>query len=601
MPTIRELTRNLIDVAMGRQKADLVIRKGTWVCVQSGEFVADTDIAVKDGRIAYVGPDAAYTIGKETKVIQAKGKYLVPGLLDGHMHVESGMLTVTEFVRAVAPHGTTGMFTDPHEIANVFGLPGIRLMVDEAARQPIHVWVEVPSCVPSAPGFETPGAQLDPEDVAEALTWPGVIGLGEMMNYPGVAAGDGKMLAELAATRQAGKVIGGHYPSPDLGTEFHAYVAGGAEDDHEGIRAEDARARVRQGMKAMLRYGSAWQDVAEGIKAVTEFHLDPRHFILCTDDCHASTLVREGHIDRVLRHAISQGLEPMIAIQMATINTAEHFGVHRDMGQITPGRWADIVLVADLQDFHADMVIACGKVIAEKEKLLIELAPVDHPDWAKHSVHLKRPLTGQDFLIPLSSAGKSKKVNVNVIGVIENQAPNRHLKFEMSVDHHGEIPVVIERDIVKAALVERHHPTGVIQMGLVNGFGFTTHCAIASTVAHDSHQMIVVGTDENDMALAANTLARVDGGQVVVKDGQVIGLVELTIAGLMSTERADVVAAKADTILNGFRACGCTLNNPNMQLSLLALVVIPQLRLSDKGLVDVTNFTFLPVIEEPAI
>jgi adenine deaminase len=601
MPTTRELTRNLIDVAMGRQKADLVIRKGTWACVQSGEFVADTDIAVKDGRIAFVGPDAAHAIGKETRVIEAKGKYLVPGLLDGHMHVESGMLTVTEFVRAVAPHGTTGMFTDPHEIANVFGLPGIRLMVDEAACQPIHVWVEVPSCVPSAPGFETPGAELDPEDVAEALTWPGVIGLGEMMNYPGVAAGDGKMLAELAATRQAGKVIGGHYPSPDLGMEFHAYVAGGPEDDHEGTRPEDARARVRQGMKAMLRYGSAWQDVAEGIKAVTEYNLDPRHFILCTDDCHASTLVHEGHIDRVLRHAINQGLDPMTALQMATINTAEHFGVHRDMGQIAPGRWADIVLVDDLQDFHAAMVIACGKVIAEDEKLLIDLAPVDHPDWARHSVHFKRPLTGQDFRIPLSLAGKSKKVNVNVIGVIENQAPNRHLKFEMSVDHHGEIPVVIERDIVKAALVERHHPTGVIQMGLVNGFGFTAGCAIASTVAHDSHQLIVVGTDENDMALAANTLARVGGGQVVVKEGQVIGLVELTIAGLMSTERADVVAAKADTILKGFRACGCTLNNPNMQLSLLALVVIPQLRLSDKGLVDVTNFTFLPVIEEPAI
>jgi adenine deaminase len=605
MPTLIEFTRNLIDVAMGRQKADLVLLKGTWVCVQSGEFIPDTDVAVKDGHIAYVGPDAAHTIGKETRVIEAKGRYLVPGLLDGHMHIESGMLTPTEFVRAVAPRGTTGLFADPHEMANVFGLKGIQLMLDEALRQPIHVWVQVPSCVPSAPGFETPGAELDPEEVAEALTWPGVIGLGEMMNYPGVASGDQKMLAELTATRQAGKVIGGHYPSPDLGIPFHGYVAGGPEDDHEGTRPEDARERVRQGMKAMLRYGSAWQDVAAGIKAVTEMHLDPHHFILCTDDCHASTLVREGHIDRVLRHAISEGLDPMTAIQMATINTAEHFGMSREVGMIAPGRSADIVLVDDLNDFHAGLVLAQGKVIAGDGKLLIDLPKVSYPDWATHSVHLQKPLTQQDFRIPLPPLLSSmpmmeeRKVKANVIGVIENQAPNKHLSFEMN-PKGDEIKVDIQRDICKAALVERHHRTGVVRVGLVSGFGFNQPCAIASTVAHDCHQMIVVGTDENDMALAVNALAEVGGGQIVVKEGQVIGLVELTIGGLMSTERAETVAAKADTILKGFRMCGCNLNNPNMQLSLLALVVIPELRLSDKGLVDVNHFNFLPVIEGPA-
>ena len=605
MPTRIEFTRNLIDVAMGRRKADLVILKGIWACVQSGEFVPDTDVAIMEDRIAYLGPDASHTIGQETRVIEAKGRYLVPGLLDGHMHIESGMLTVTEFVRAVAVRGSTCLFADPHEIANVFGLPGIRLMLDEALHQPIHVWVQVPSCVPSAPGFETPGAELDPEEVAEALTWPGIIGLGEMMNYPGVASGDPKMLAELTATRQAGKVIGGHYPSPDLGKAFHGYVAGGPEDDHEGTRPEDARERVRQGMKAMLRYGSAWQDVAAGLKAITEQHVDPRRFILCTDDCHASTLVREGHIDRVLRHAISQGLDPMTALQMATLNTAEHFGLTREVGMIAPGRSADIVLVDDLNDFHAGLVLAKGKVIAENGKLLIDLPHVDYPDWATHSVHLKKPLIPEDFRIPLPSVlsslpmGNGRKIKANVIGVIENQAPNRHLQLEM-IAHGDEVQVDLDRDICKAALVERHHGTGVVQVGLVSGFGFDQPCAIASTVAHDCHQMIVVGTDEKDMALAANTLAGTGGGQVVVKAGQVIGLVELAIAGLMSTERAETVSAKADTILNGFRACGCTLNNPNMQLSLLALVVIPELRLSDKGLVDVTHFNFVPVIEAPA-
>ncbi|MBI4730948.1 MAG: adenine deaminase, partial [Chloroflexi bacterium] len=364
-------SKNLIDVAMGRKPADLVIRHGTWVCVQSGEFVPDTDIAVKDGRIAYVGPDASHTIKKETVVIDAENKYLVPGLLDGHVHVESSMLTVTEFVRAVLPRGTTGLFIDPHEIANVFGLKGVRLMADEAARQPIHVWVQVPSCIPSAPGLETSGGEITPDDVAGALAWDQVIGLGEMMNYPGVAAADAKALAEMDAARRAGKVTGGHYASPDLGPAFHAYAAGGAEDDHEGTRLDDAIARVRQGMKAMLRYGSAWQDVASQAAAITKLGLDPRHFILCTDDCHAETLVSEGHMDRVVRHAISLGLPPMTAIQMATLNTAEHFGLAREIGQIAPGRWADILLVDDLRDFRAELVIAKGQVAAESAGLVI--------------------------------------------------------------------------------------------------------------------------------------------------------------------------------------------------------------------------------------
>jgi adenine deaminase len=597
--------RALIEVAMGRQPADLVVRKGTWVCVQSGELVPETDIAVKDGRIAYVGPEASHTIGGQTQVIDAGGRYMAPGLLDGHMHVESGMLTVTEFVRAVLPHGTTGMFIDPHEIANVFGLKGVKLMADEAALQPVHIWVQVPACVPSAAGFETPGAELSAEEVAEALTWPGIIGLGEMMNFPGVANGDEKMLTEMAATRKAGKVIGGHYPSPDHGPAFHAYAAGGPEDDHEGTRPEDAMERIRQGMKAMLRYGSAWQDVAEGIKAITEHQLDARHFILCTDDCHAGTLVNQGHMDRVVRHAIQQGLAPMTAIQMATINTAEHFGVSREVGMIAPGRWADILLVEDLDDFHAGEVILRGALAAGKDRLLVELPKLAYPDWVTHSVHLKRALTAEDFCIPVpaplapSLKGEGKMVKVNVIGIIENQAPNLHLHLEAPT-RDGAVPADVAHDLAKVAVVERHHNSGRIQVGLVSGFGFNTACAIASTVAHDCHQMMIVGTDDKDMALAANKLAEVGGGQVAVKNGQVIGLVELAIGGLMSNETADTVAGKATTVLHGFRACGCKLNNPNMQLSLLALVVIPELRITDKGLVDGTSFTFLPVVEGPA-
>lgn len=593
-----QLTRNLVDVAMGRAPADLVIRNGRWVCVQSGEIIPGTDIAIKGEWIAYVGPDASHTLGQVTQVIDAQGRYLVPGLLDGHMHIESGMLTVTEFVRAVIPHGTTGMFVDPHEIANVFGLRGVRLMVDEAAIQPIHVWVQMPSCVPSAPGLETPGASIGPEEVAEAMTWDGIIGLGEMMNFPGVFLSDEKMHAEMAETRRAGKVIGGHYASHDLGLPFHGYVAGGPEDDHEGTRLEDAVMRVRQGMKAMLRFGSGWHDVAAQVKAITEMRLDPRHFILCTDDSHSETLVHEGHVNRAVREAIAQGVPPIVAIQMATLNTAEHFGVARQVGLIAPGRYADILLVSDLPEFRPDLVIARGKIAAEKGQLLIDLPTFAYPDWAVQSVHLARPLTANDFRLSISDPQlrQAGKAVAHVIGVIENQAPTRHLKVEVPIQN-GEVKVDLQRDLAKVALVERHQATGRVQIGLVQGFGFNTPCAVASTVAHDSHHLIVVGTDEADMAKAVNELARVGGGQVVVRQGEVIGKVELPIAGLMSNERAEVVARKAASVLNGFRACGCSMNNPNMQLSLLALVVIPELRVSDLGLVDVNQFRFIPLFE----
>ncbi len=586
-------TRTLVDVAMGRESADLVIRNGQWVCVQSGEIIQGTDIAVTGERIAYVGPDAGHTIGPETRVMPASGQFLVPGLLDGHMHIESGMVTVTEFVRAVIPHGTTGMFVDPHEIANVFGLRGVRLMVDEAAGQPIHVWVQMPSCVPSAPGLETPGASIGPQEVAEAMQWPGIIGLGEMMNFPGVFNGDFNMHAEMAETRLAGKVIGGHYAALDLGRPFHGYAAGGPQDDHEGTRLEDAVARVRQGMKAMLRMGSAWHDVAAQVRAVTERGLDPRHFILCTDDSHSGTLVHEGHMNRVVRHAIAEGLPPVTAIQMATLNPAEHFGVSHDVGMIAPGRFADILLVDDLAEVRIDKVLAKGRLLAEGGALQVDLKPFAYPEWVRNSVRIASPLRSQDFRIRVENGDNH---TAHVIGVIENQAPTRHLRFSVQA-RNGEVRPDLRRDILKIALVERHQATGRVQVGLVHGFGLTGRCAVGTTVAHDSHHMIIVGTDEDHMAVAANKLAQVQGGQVVVRDGEVIGLVELPIAGLMSDRPADQVAAAAEQVLAGFRSCGCTLNNANMQLSLLALVVIPELRLSDLGLVDVAQFDFIPVVE----
>jgi adenine deaminase len=591
-----QLTADLSAVAMGRKPADMVIRNGRWVCVQTGEILPGHSIAVYGDRIAFIGTNADHAIGERTVVIEADDRFMVPGLLDGHMHVESGMLTITEFVRAVAPHGTTGMFIDPHEIANVFGLDGVRLMVDEAAVQPIHVWVQMPSCVPSAPGLETPGAAIGPEQVAEAMRWPGVIGLGEVMNFPGVFMGDEKIHREMAEARLAGKVIGGHYASPDLGLPFHGYVAGGPEDDHEGTRLEDAIARARQGMKVMLRYGSAWHDVASQVKAITEHGLDSRHFLLVTDDSHSGTLVHDGHMDRVVRHAMAEGLDPMMALQMATLNTAEHFGLGRDIGSLAPGRFADVLLIGDLERFDVQQVIARGLPIASAGVMQIERPEFKYPEEVRSSVHLKRPLEAGDFQVESPAEGQ---VVVNVIEVIENQAPTRHRQLEMTAQN-GRIELNGAPDLAKVALVERHRGSGIIQVGFVQGFGLDEGCALGSTVAHDSHQMLIVGTSEHDMALAANTLAEQGGGQVVVRRGEIHGNVELPIAGLMSDEPAEVVADKAEVLLEGFRECGCTLNNANMQLSLLALVVIPELRISDLGLVDVEKFEIIPVAEKVA-
>ncbi|MEO9685651.1 MAG: adenine deaminase [Tateyamaria sp.] len=591
-PTWPDVAADLVNVAAGRAHADTVIRGGIWVNVHTREVLPGHDIAIKLGRIACVVPDASYCTGPDTEVIEANGRYMIPGLCDGHMHIESGMLTPAEFAAAVIPHGTTTMFTDPHEIANVLGLKGVRLMHDEALMQPVNIWTQMPSCAPSAPGMETTGYEISAEDVAEAMAWPGIIGLGEMMNFPGMSAADPQMLAEVAATQRADKTVGGHYASPDLGPAFAAYVAGGPADDHEGTVESDAIARMRQGMRSMIRLGSAWYDVETQITAITQKGLDPRNMILCTDDCHSGTLVNEGHMNRVVRHAIACGCDPLVALQMATINTATHFGLEREIGSLTPGRRADVILTSDLESLPIEQVIARGKTVAIDGELIVTCPHLDWPESARQTVHMGRPKTAADFEIKAPEGRNS--VTANVIGVVENQAPTKALKRDMpvsdgKVEPHG--------DTCQIALVERHQGSENVTNALVAGFNYQGKVAMASTVAHDSHHMIVVGTDRAQMALAANRLAEVGGGVTIYRDGQELALVELPIAGLMSDRPAREVAAKADKLVQAMVDCGCTLNNAYMQHSLLALVVIPELRISDLGLVDVRTFEFIPILE----
>ncbi len=416
-----------------------------------------------------------------------------------------------------------------------------------------------------------------------------------MMNFPGVINGDARMLAEIAATQRVGKTVGGHYASPDKGVAFSAYAAGGPADDHEGTAEADAIARVRLGMRSMMRLGSAWYDVESQITAVTEKGLDPRNFILCTDDCHSGTLVNDGHMNRVVRHAIDCGCEPLVAIQMATINTATHFGLERELGSIAPGRRADMILSSDLRALPIDRVWARGQLVAEAGEVLVDCPHLDWPEHARKTVHMGRHLGPEDFEVKAPAGANS--VKVKVIGVVENQAPTRALSADLPV-----IDTVVQgneaEDICQIALVERHRATGDVVNGFVSGFGYKGRMAMASTVAHDSHHMIVVGTSREDMARAANRLGEVGGGITVFRDGEEIALVELPIAGLMSDSPAREVAAKADRMVAAMAECGCTLNNAYMQHSLLALVVIPELRISDLGLVDVTSFEITDLFEE---
>ncbi|MEP3919292.1 adenine deaminase [Ascidiaceihabitans sp.] len=587
-----DVAPRLIAVAAGRDAADLVITGGKLVNVQTREVLEGWQVAIAEGRFAYVGPDASHCIGPDTETIDATGRYLIPGLCDGHMHIESGMLTPAEFAAAVIPHGTTTMFTDPHEIANVLGLEGVRMMHDEALMQPVNIFTQMPSCAPSAPGLETTGFEISAEDVAEAMGWPGIIGLGEMMNFPGVINGDPQMLAEMAATMNAGKTVGGHYASPDKGAAFSAYVAGGAADDHEGTAETDALARVRNGMRSMMRLGSAWYDVESQITAVTERGLDPRNFILCTDDCMAETLVNDGHMNRVVRHAIECGCDPLVALQMATINTATHFGLERELGSIAPGRRADVIVTSDLKSLPIEQVIARGKTVAINGQITVECPHFNWPDTARQTVHMGKTLDEADFDIPAPEGANA--VTAKVIGVVENQAPTKALTFELPVTE-GRVQATGE--VCQIALVERHRGTGHVSNGFVSGFGYTGDMAIASTVAHDSHHMIVVGTSRVNMALAANRLGDVGGGVTVFKDGRELALIELPIAGLMSDKPAAEVAAQAKKMIEAMAVCGCTMNNAYMQHSLLALVVIPELRISDLGLVDVTKFELTNVVE----
>lgn len=585
-----EVSSTLSKVALGQQSAELVIKNGKLVNVYTNEILEGVDVAISAGRIAYVGC-ADHTIGEQTQVIQAQGRYIVPGLLDGHMHVESTMLTVTEFAKAALLKGTTGIFMDPHEIANVFGLEGVKLMHQEGQQLPLKVFTTIPSCVPSADHLEDAGAALDVPDIEEGLAWKGVAGLGEVMNFPGVVYGDPKMTGEIKATMQAGKTVTGHFPSDDE-RMLQAYIASGVSSCHETVTREQGLAKARLGLHTMIREGSAWHDVKEVIKIVTEDKVNTSNISLVTDDVNPQTLVQQGHLNHVVRRAIEEGVDPVTAIQMATINVARYYHMDTDLGSITPGKVADIILIEDIKQMEPSTIITDGKLIIDQGKWVISLPSFEYPEKIKRSVKLQRPLQASDFLIK-SRFVENGSTKVNVIQAIENSARTGSFTAQLQVQH-GIIQQDLEQDILRLACIERHKASGQISLAFVNGFSIKTG-AVASTVAHDCHHLLVMGTNEEDMALAANTLAECGGGMAVVNQGEVLALIAMPVAGLMSDKSLEEVVQEVTSLEKAWASIGCTIHAPFMTFSLIALPVIPDMRITNRGLADVTKFALVDV------
>ncbi|GAK10680.1 adenine deaminase [Geomicrobium sp. JCM 19039] len=579
----------LNETARGERKATLVIKNAKLINVVSGEILENTDVAVCESRIAYVGENADHTVGDDTEVIDANGKYLSPGFIDGHCHIESSQITPAQFARAVLPKGTTSGFFDAHEITNVLGLDGLKLMLNEARKTPMAAYMQVASCVPSTSAeFETNGASIGPKEVKEAFTWgDDMVALGEVMNFPGVVYGDEKMMGELEETLKAGRVADGHYTWEPDSVRLSAYASTGISGDHEVTTAEDVIARIRLGQYAKMRRGSAWHDVAETIKAHTEHGINTRRMMLVTDDRSPESLVDEGHMDFVIRHAIEQGVHPVVAIQMATINTAERFGLSQDVGMIAPGRFADFVLLdGKLEDVHVDATICAGSVVAENGKTVVEIKGIEWPEYATHSVNLKRDVRRSDFEIEAPTAVES--VPVRAIHVQENQVGTKEKHVNVATKNNQ---IQLGNELCKMAIIERHGINGNTGLGILSGVGFQKPSAIAMTVAHDSHNLMVIGNDDDLMAQAANHVASHQGGIAFVS-GDEVTMLPLPVAGLMSDQPYEEVANTSKKISEKLAEAGCTMNYAFMTLSLLALVVIPEIRLSDTGLVRIGDQGF---------
>ncbi len=575
--------KHLIDAAAGRRKADLVIKNCQIVNVLNGEIYSG-EVAIADGKI--IGMGAAEYDGK--KIFDAGGKFLAPGFIDGHIHIESSYISPEQLGRIIVPCGTTTIIADPHEIANVCGLAGLRYMLDAAQRTKLNIVYAMPSCVPATP-FEDAGATIEAADMEELLGDENFFGLGEFMNAPGIINCDDKALDKILLANKLGKLIDGHAPNL-TGKDLNAYLSAGVGGDHECTTVEEMNERIAKGMYVLIREGSACHNLKTLIKGVTP--ANSRRVLLCSDDCQPKTILELGHMDKNIRMCVEEGIDPITAIQMATINAAESVGIY-DRGIISIGAHADLVLLDDLKNFHVDKVWIGGELVATNGKYLPQIIPADISS-VRGSVKVKN--FSVDRLKMHLSGGK-----VNVIGIEPGGVVTKKYLAEVKHDETGDFIFDAAQDICKVAVIERHHETGKIGLGLLGGYGIKRG-AIAVSVAHDSHNIIAAGVSNEEIFCAVEALIKMEGGMVLVKNGKIISVIPLLIGGLMSDLSGEELKEKLDALhAKAHAELGISANvEPVMTLTFMSLPVIPELKLTARGLFDYATFKFIS-LEDSAL
>lgn len=567
------LNQELIAAARGEIEVDLLLTGGSIANVLSGEIYR-SDVAIFKGRIA------GFDCSSAAQVLDMSGKTLAPGFIDGHVHIESSMVTVPEFARAVVPRGTTTVVADPHEIANVWGEAGIRYMLRSSRDLPLNVFVMLPTCVP-ATNLETAGASLGADELAGMMQDEGVLGLAEVMNYPGVIFRDPEVMKKLSLA--GGMPVDGHCPGLS-GCDLSAYVSAGIRSDHECTTIDEAREKVRSGMYIMLREGSAAKNLLDLLPLVSA--KNARQFLFVSDDRHPADILSEGHIDFMVRAAIEHGLDPIVALQIASLNAAQCFGL-RDLGAIAPGYRADIAVLDDLEHPSVVSVIKDGRVVAEEGDLIAMLSAPSRPE---HESMRISPLDLRSFEI------RAEEGPARVIGIVSHQIITRSLRL-LPKTVAGKVVSDPDRDILKMAVVERHRATGNVGLGLVQGAGLHRG-AIATSVAHDSHNIAVVGVSDEEMMAAVLAVKKMGGGLVAVDGGRTLASLPLPVAGLLSEGYMRDVADEIAECIDAAHELGSKLEDPFMTLSFLCLPVIPELKLTDKGLVDVGEFRLVGMFGE---
>lgn len=568
--------REKIFAGVGRIKADTVLKNCRILNVNTKE-ITKGDIAISSGFISGIG-NVDELIGSKTEILDIRNAHVCPGLIDGHLHFESSMVTLTEFAKQSILHGTTGIVIDPHEIANILGARGIRLIMRQAKSLPIDVFITISSCVPSSP-LETSGAKLDLPEIKKFLDEECVIGLGEVMDYPELLHGNPGILGKIAAALKRKLVVDGHCPGM-RGSYLFGYMCAGISSDHESVTYHEALEKARLGMKIMIREGSAAKSLEEFIPELLGDRISLENFFFVTDDKNPGDLI-EGYMDAVVRKAIQLGIEPIQAISMATINTARHYRIDPFVGSISIGRRANLVILDDLQTFKINNVVIRGKINPKIEA-------TGYPGYVFRTVKYKK-IESSD----LKLKSKKKTVLANILEITPGQLITKRSIEELKTEEQVILPD-IEHDILAIAVIERHGKSGNVGRGFVRGFNLKEG-AIGQSVAHDSHNVILVGTNFEDMALCANKVKELQGG-IVIADGSVIDYLHLPFAGILSTESVYEVNKKLKELHSTVKKMGCKLDAPFIQISFLSLPVIPSLKITDKGLIDVDAFKIIPVV-----